>query len=144
MDAYNSQISKLESFDDFENEIEFFNANKISSQIQCQAIMLSAEDDANENRLLQLVATGKENVTQQHLEVEMRATDSLIEQVVDLQEMLENLGKNVELTTAKKKHRKQQTMTSDNSSVVSGSNSRPISFTRSFLNQDVQETPSKP
>ena len=39
----------------------------------------------------------------------MRATDSLIEQVVDLQEMLEGLGKNVELTaTAKKSNRHRQ------------------------------------
>ena len=78
----------------------------------------------------------------------MRATDSLIEQVVDLQEMLEDLGKNVELTTAKKKHKKNDTMYSENSNA--SSNTRSIAFTRSHLNQEGSgagsgsETPTRP
>ena len=97
-DAYASQLSKLESYEDFENEIAFFNANKISSHIQCQAIMMNACESDDD-----LEVVKNQRITQEQLEEEQRVTDAIIGQVRGLQDILGKIGKNVEVSTSKKK-----------------------------------------
>ena len=75
----------------------------------------------------------------------MRATDSLLEQVADLQQMLEGLGKNVEMTTTGKKRRGGGSGVDDEgTSVKSGIGPKhpPINFTDPNFSQ-FTETPQK-